>query len=399
MTDNNIATTALSIKKKYRLTPLEIQQINDLQHAYGTNNLMSAIRYSRSAQMPDVARMLLQHCGVRTVLAPSIKGIIPDKDSAQKIYPLDKYQVACRLGNATLQVESEIGEATKSLSSVWLTKTGETEISKAVETAIRKAIRKYGVLLARHGVEVLPGKTILTEEKLLSLYGAWLENASAKNWSMLEIITNELGNSDESINWGIPEPMPIRIEKYFHAKANRKMNREEADKLWSLLNEHKVNEIIHAMSCIPACEFSLHKIERLLTPRDLWELYELDTEERIEKLFCRKLMRAPSREEMNAILHFLDETKTSWEDFWEVADGLKPIEFLTLATVKERLFDVFEKQEDERYEDERKSELAEQSYNLTRTPDEDNYDYSVIDNESLESDDYLDDYDLDDQEI
>jgi hypothetical protein len=81
---------------------------------------------------------------------------------------------------------------------------------------------------------VIPENAKLPEEQLVTLYNAWLENASIKNWFVLEDIKLELGNSSETANWGIPDPMPIRIEEYFRAKANREFNMEK------IYNENRI---------------------------------------------------------------------------------------------------------------------------------------------------------------
>lgn len=398
MTDN-LAIKALSIKKKGKLTPLETQQIADLQKAYGRHNVLSAIRFAKFASISAVARMLLQHCGVRPILPPSLQGIIPDRASAEKMLTPDKFQVACRLGKATLQIEHEVDEATRVLSSFLGSKLGQTEISKTVQSLIRGAVRKFGVSLAKRGIDVIPVGAKLSEEQFLKLYRDWLENASIKNWVVLESIVAELGNSSEAGNWAIPEPMPIRIGKYFHAKANRNMTREEANKVWLLIREHKVEKVIHAMSCVPAAGFSVHKLERLLTPKELWEYYELDTEERIETLFRNRLGRISTKEELNSILSFLEATKTNLEDFIEIAYRIKPIELSSIDTIKRCLDDLIMRREDENFEDDMKNELvSEIAENPVSIHETDGYDYSVLDENSLTSDDFLDDYDLDELE-
>ena len=70
---DNTAVKALQFKKQSKLTSLEIQQISDLQKSYGINNVVSAIRFSKTAIPPDNASMLVQHCGFREKLAPSTK--------------------------------------------------------------------------------------------------------------------------------------------------------------------------------------------------------------------------------------------------------------------------------------------------------------------------------------
>jgi hypothetical protein len=159
----NLAIKALSTKKKGKLTDLESQQISDLQKVYGKNNVISAVRFAKSAHISAVAKMLLQHCGVRPFLPPSVRDIIPDKASAEKLLPPDKFQVACRLGEATRQVESEIEESTKSLLSIWKSKVEHCEISSEAESTISVAIRRFGILLAKHGVDVIPSNPKLPE--------------------------------------------------------------------------------------------------------------------------------------------------------------------------------------------------------------------------------------------
>jgi hypothetical protein len=385
MIDNNTAIKALSTKKKSKLTPLEAQQIEDLQLAYGTHNLISAIRFSKSAQIQDVAKMLLQHCGVRTVLPPSLKCVIPDRDVAEKTWPQDKFKVALRLSKATLSSEKEINNIVEKLLSYVKSNIKSCNFTSLFEYAIRKGVRSYGFDLVECGVQILPTETDISEEQLASLLNELLDVLSKRDWIAVE----EMGFTTLS---GVPYPISLRVNKYFWAKANRYPTDSEKSSLWSLQKEHSIDDIIHAMSCIPACEFSLHKLERLLTPRDLWEVYELDTEERIDRLFQQKRGRTPSQDERNSILHFLDETKTSWEDFYEAAENLKSTDFFTLDTVARYLSDLSAEREDEQDKEERHSFLTEQYHSLPRIPDEYNYDYSTND-ELLESDDCLEDYD------
>ena len=396
----NLAIKALSTKKKGNLTLLEAQQISDLQKVYGKNNVISAIRFAKSAHIATVAKMLLQHCGIRPLLPSSVRDIIPDKAAAEKILTPDKFQVACRLGEATRQIETEIGESTKTLLAIWKSKVGHHEVSNDVESTIRVAIRRFGVALAKHGVEVIPPNSKHPEGLLIKLYKAWLENASIKNWALLESINIEFGNTQESANWGIPEPMPLRLDRYFHAKANREMKKEEASKLWELLREHKIEKIIHAMSCIPAAEFSIHKLERLLTPKDLWEYYELDIEERIDTLIRRRLGRAGTNEEINSILFFLEETKTSFEDFYDAVCKVTPKEMLSIPLIKMHLDEMFEAREDKRLESTIESESSAAGIPSSAFNDHDNgYDYSSIDENALQGDDFLDDYDIEEFDV
>jgi hypothetical protein len=227
-----------------------------------------------------------------------------------------------------------------------------------------------------------------------------LENACLKNWVALETISAELGNTDETANWGIPDPMPSRLEKYFHAKANRKMKKEEANRLWELLREHKIEKIIHSMSCIPAAEFSIHKLERLLTPKEFWEYSELDIEERIDTLIRRRLGRGGTNEEINSILFFLEETKTSFEDFYDAAYKVAPKEMFSIPLIQRHLDDIIETRENERYEESIASEYSSVAATSSASTNDDNgYDYSTIDENSLEGDNFLDDYDLEEFDL
>lgn len=396
----NLAIKALSTKKRSKLTPLEAQQVSDLQKVYGRNNVMSAIRFAKSAHIGAVAKLLLQHCGVRPFVPPSVRDIIPDRAAAEKVLPPEKFQVACRLGDATRQTEAAIEESTKTLLTIWKSKVGHQEVSTDVETTIRVAIRRFGPALAKHAVEVIPPDSKLPEEQLTNLYKAWLENASIKNWVLLECILAELGNTDETANWGVPEPMPIRLQKYFRAKANREMTKDEASRIWELLQEHKIEKMIHSMSCIPASEFSIHKLERLLTPQDLWEYYELDVEERIDTLIRRRLGRAGTNDEINSILRFLEETETSFEDFYDAVGKLAPKEMFSLPSIKMHLAEILEVREDERLESIIESEYVAAGSTSSASNDNDNgYDYSTIDENTRQGDDFLDDYDLEEFDL
>jgi hypothetical protein len=396
----NLAIKALSTKKRGKLTPLEVQQVSDLQKVYGRNNVISAIRFAKSAHIGAVANMLLQHCGVRPFVPPSVRDIIPDKASAEKLLSPEKFQVACRLGDATRQTEAAIEESTKTLLAMWKSKVERLKVGADVETTIRVAIRRFGPALAKHAVEVIPTDSKLSGEQLTNLYKVWLENASIKNWALLESILVELGNTNETANWGIPDPMPIRLQKYFRAKANREMKKEEASRLWELLQEHKIEKMIHSMSCIPASEFSIHKLERLLTPQDLWEYYELDVEERIDTLIRRRLGRAGTNDEINCIVHFLEETQTSFEDLYDAVCKLAPKEMFSLPLIKMHLAEILEVREDERLESTIESEYAAAGSTSSASSDHDNgYDYSTIDENSLQGDDFLDDYDMEEFDL
>ena len=324
MTDNNVAVKALSIKKRQKLTPIEIQQIKDFQHTYGTNNLISAIRFSRSANMQDVAKMLLQHCGVRTVLPPSIKGVIPDKETAEKTWSPEKFSVAIRLAGATISLEREVKDLAAPILSQLRSKAEPSKITTAFESAIVGAIRKYGVALVKCAVQFIPSRTDLSEEQMVELFQDWLNFASLRDWATVEKIQQVLGPSNTAAICGVPHPISLRVNKYFWAKANRAPTENERSTLWSILREHTVEDVIHAMSCIPSAEFSLRKIQKLLTPKDLWELYEYDIEERIATLFRQKIGRAPTKEEENLYVTLYEKADLNSYDFFNLAYQLSP---------------------------------------------------------------------------
>lgn len=261
----NLATKALSLKKKTRLTPLEIEQISDMQKAYGKNNIISAIRFSKSAQINDVAKMLLQHCGLRTVLPPSIKSILPDKLTAEKTWTPEKFQIALRLANATLSVENEINQHAQSLLKFVESKIEQNRITTSITYAINGSVRKYGIALARHGIEIITWTSSVSDEQKIRCYQDWLLYSSQKNWTKAEQVLQEIGISGIFASNQAPLPVSIRLNKYFVAKANRTPTDKENDIMWNMLDKNSIDEIIHAMSCVPAVEFSIQKVEQLLT--------------------------------------------------------------------------------------------------------------------------------------
>jgi hypothetical protein len=259
----DLAIKALSIKRKGRLTQSESQQIADMQKAYGKNNVISAIRFSKSAQIPDVAKMLLQHCGVRTVIPPSISSILPDKSTAEKTWSSEKFQIATRLASATISIEKEISELAESLLKIVEEQMGRERMTKSIVFAINGSVRKYGFAFANRCVQLVHWNTYTSEEQAIKIYQELLTFSSHRDWQVVEDI---LGGLDALTFAGMPRPVSIRLNKYFAAKANRMPTDDESEILWGMLAGHSVDEIIHAMSCIPSVEFSIRKVEKKLEP-------------------------------------------------------------------------------------------------------------------------------------
>jgi len=320
----DLEVKALSIKKNGELTSLESQQIKDLRKAYGMNNAISAIRFAKSASIHDVARMLLQHCGVRTVLPPSIKDVVPDKALAEKSWTHDKFQIAIRLASATISMEKEINQLVDPLLLLWESNITQSKLTDAIKFAIIGSVKKYGEPLAQRGIQSIPPNTSLPEEQLIKLYKEWLKCASEKDWSGVENILKEFGNFSALATSGMPAPISIRLNKYFTAKANRNPTEEEMSTLWLMLKEHTVEEIIHAMSCIPTVEFSIYKVRKILTPKEFWEFYEFNVEEGITTLFQKQLGRAPTKEEEKAYLDLHEKAKIESYDFFDLAYRSQP---------------------------------------------------------------------------
>lgn len=264
------------MKKKEKLTSLESQQIVDMQKAYGTNNVISAIRFSKSASINDVAKMLLQHCGVRTVLSPSIKNILSDKSLAEKTWSPATFQIAIRLASATLSIEEEVKQLAAPLLKIVEAKIGQSKMTTAVTFAIIGSTRKYGVALAQRGIEVIPWNANIPEEQILNHYKEWLIFSSQKKWAEAEQILQKLGNSNSLTFSGIPQPVSIRLNKYFTAKTNKHPTEEENETLWNMLtySEHTIEDILHAMSCVPSMGFSIQKVKKILTPDENEEDFE-----------------------------------------------------------------------------------------------------------------------------
>jgi hypothetical protein len=329
-----------------RLTPIEIRQIVDLKKVYGVHNVLIAIQYAKSTQIKDVGRMLLQHCGFRSNLAESLNGIIPDKATAQKMFPPEKYLIGCRLEEATQPVEFDVEKDTKNLISLWKSKTGlETDLPVIVENAIRGAIRKYGMAFAKSGIEIILNKRSHLTQETVAKYQAWLELASTQSHIKIVEMLSELGISPDNYKLEIPQPIPLRLEKYFIAKANRYPTQEEKAHLWSKLRKRKLDEIVHVMSCVPSSDFSIEKIERVLN------------------------LTEPFGAEFVASIN-------------NNAKGQKV-------------------QEDEQNEDDR--DIEEYDFGEPQSPpdpmrDSEFYDYSRYDENALDGDDYLDDYSFDDEE-
>jgi hypothetical protein len=265
MTDDLLAN-ALKKKRQGYVEKTEVQQLEDLRTAYGTHHVLTAIQFASTTQIKDVGRMLLQHCGFRSSLGASLKGIIPDKETArQKIAP-DKYQTSCRLEEATKPVEPELEQHAKFIWAQWKMKLYANDSTQPQVTyALKAAIRTYGVVFAQAGIDVLSRTPKHAESKLINLYKGWLELASSSSSMTIQSRLKDLGLASETYNLVIVQPIPFRVEKYFIAKANRSPTEEEKAVLWSKSQKHQIEDIIHVMSSIPSSEFSIQKIKDVLS--------------------------------------------------------------------------------------------------------------------------------------
>jgi hypothetical protein len=264
MTDNLVAN-ALKHRRDERLSSIEVQQLSDLRKAYGTHNVLQAIRFAKTTQIRDVGRMLLQQCGFRSNLGASLQNVIPDKASAKRTFSPEKYAAGCRLEEATRSVDPEIERHTRSLLSLWKSKFSPNyHPSALVENAIRSAVRSFGMPFARAGIQIVLNTTSYPEHQLIANYKEWLELASTQSNIRLGELLGKLGIDSRTQKFEIPPPLPMRLEKYFVAKANRQPTQAEKAVLWSRLRRHKTDDIIHAMSCTPSCEFTLEKVEKIL---------------------------------------------------------------------------------------------------------------------------------------
>ena len=81
---------------------------------------------------------------------------------------------------------------------------------------------------------------------------------------------------DSQSLWGIPEPCPIRLERYFCAKTGRLPEPNEAYELYKLFDHYGPDEVIFAMSTIPGYKLSVRKIKYALLSPDEREFYGLD---------------------------------------------------------------------------------------------------------------------------
>ncbi len=389
---DDVVIRALSARKGGKLSSLETRQIQNLRKAYGTNNLMTAIRFAKTAAISDVAKMLLQHCGLRRSLPASLQQIMPGEEEAKLLWSPEKFAVACRLAQATASVENEVEDLTESLLSLWRSKIQRESTTSQVQMALRGAIRKYGEPLARRGVEILPLCTSLGDSELISLYKAWVECASRKDWAGAEGLLAGFENINVSATWGIPNPLPMRLERYFIAKANREPTADEAADLWGMLREQTVEQILHAMSSVPAAEFSLHQVWRLITPKELWSPYDLDIEERIDVLFRRKLGRAPTTTELNSMASLYDDCGMDAYGFFDMLYRIPAGYLSSIDSVGSYISRAEEAQQEERDQSERE-ELEEDLYiegiDSMNESDHDYYDYSTDDENSLDSDDFM----------
>ena len=264
MTDN-LVVNALKHRRDERLSLLEVQQISDLRKAYGTHNVLQAIRFAKTTQIRDVGRMLLQHCGFRSNLGASLNKVIPDKAYAKRIFSPEKYAAGCRLEEATWSVDLEIEGHTKSLVSLWKSKFSPNyHPSALVENAIRTAVRSFGMPFAQAGIQIVLNKPSCPEHQLVANYKEWLELASTQGQTRIAELLSQVGIDPGAQKLDIPQPLSIRLEKYFVAKANRQPTQEEKAVLWSRLRKHKADDIIHAMSCIPSSVFTIEKVEKIL---------------------------------------------------------------------------------------------------------------------------------------
>jgi hypothetical protein len=238
----DLAIKALSTKRKGGLTLLESQHITDMQKAYGRNNVISAIRFSKSAEINDVAKILLQHCGVRTVLPPSIRSILPDKSIAEKTWSPEKFQIATRLASATISIEKEIDQLALPLLKIVEEQIGQERMTKSIVFAVTGSVRKYGFAFAKRCVQLLQWNTYPSEEQVIQYYKELLTFSSHRDWQKVESI---LGSLEALTFPGMPQPESIRLNKYFTAKANRHPTEEEIGTLWSMLvySEHSIDDI------------------------------------------------------------------------------------------------------------------------------------------------------------
>jgi len=343
--NDDLVANALKQKRHGSLTQTEVQQIQDLQKVYGVHNVLTALQFSKSTQIRDVGRMLLQHCGFRSNLADSLESVIPTKESAKKTFPHDKYNAACRLEEATKPVEPELDQHVKALWAQWKTKLGANEHSQTpVIYALKTAIRNYGIVFAQTGIDVLSRTPKHAENELIALYKGWLELASSSTSSTVQSKLTEMGIAPDNYNWEIPQPVPFRLEKYFLAKANRLPTQEEKAILWSKSQKHKIEDIIHAMSSIPSGEFSIEKVKNILS---LNEPFGVE--------FVAGIKKKPAA----GVPYEKDD-----ESDWEIEEG----------------------------------EYGEIQPSHDPMRDSDFYDYSRFDENALDSDDYLDDYLIDEEQ-
>jgi hypothetical protein len=117
---------------------------------------------------------------------------------------------------------------------------------------------------ARAGIQIVLNKASYPEHQLVANYKGWLDLASMQGQTRIAELLSQLGIDPGAQKLDIPQPLPIRLEKYFVAKANRQPTQEESIVLWSGLRKHKADDIIHAMSCIPSSEFTIEKVEIIL---------------------------------------------------------------------------------------------------------------------------------------
>jgi hypothetical protein len=97
---------------------------------------------------------------------------------------------------------------------------------------------------------------------------------------------------------------------------------------------------------------------------------------------------------------FLEKIKTSFEDFYDAAYKVAPKEMLSIPLIQGHLDDILETRENERHEETIASEYdSVATISSASIYDDNGYDYSTIDENSVEGDDSLDNYDLEEFDL
>jgi len=318
----------------------------ELGNIYGVYLVINATRFSKSSEVREIGRLLMQMGGFPNQVPSVLSGILISYKNAEKKYSEAQMKVATQLTFARRPIfESYLDSLAlpsgKNFHRLWNEATGGTLDNVEDRRVMYHELRRCGPEFIDwvFSIMIVIKKA---DYSTIELFKRIVDFGCKRDHHSLTLLLREIENDDRKKYLNIPYPCHMRLQRYLEAKLGRHMNKDEKEILQFISNESNIENIIFKISQIKAEEFSL----------------------------CKLRFELMNYEDQISLLAMMDK-----ED--------DPLELMKIEDPFDHLQMELDRLECEAEDNEMFPAFSK------NTPDYSCYDYSNYDSDSLESDDYL----------